>query len=252
LNILSNHYFQNLSITIKKKNIELISKIKIDSNGNYLFTISFFNEKEEVDPLLIDINIIRDFSKEYSYHLTKLIQENLNISRFTLKDLFLKLIYYIRNRDDLYYTKKLLKFCVCTIKGFNLQIYAISSSDTNHNLSTLVSSTLLDHISSTTLLKFHAYNVYFVFLLRSTKIKYIFNRIKFLVKVLRIFLVIVPGIIQSILEYKTNMFTNDFNLFLIITSFTIGSTIILPIVIPRLYQRNQISKILEILMKELI
>lgn len=247
MNKLSNHYIQNLSISIKKENIKLNSKIKIDFNGNYLFTIRFFKGKQEVDPLLIDVNIIRDLSKEYSFHLTKLIEDNLNKSRFTLKDQFLKLIFFIRNRDDLHYTKKLLKFCICTIKGFNLQIYAISSSDTNHDFLTLVSS--LDHISST-LVNFHSYNVYFVFLLRSSRIKYIFNRIKLIVKVLRILFVIVPGIIQSVLEYKTNMFSNDLNLFFIITSFTLGFTIILPIIISRLYQRNQISRILKILMNE--
>ena len=211
MNKLSNPYFQNLSINIKKKNIELNSKLKIDSNGIYLFTVRFFKEKQELDPLLIDVNIIRDFSKEYSYHLTKLMEENFNISRFTLKDQFLRLIFFTRNRDNLHYKKNLLKFRVCTIKGFNLQIHAISSSYTNHDLLTLISSKLLDHISST-LLNFHVYNVNFVFL-RARRLKYIFNRIKFIVKVLRILLVIVPGIIQSILEYKTNMFSNDLNLF---------------------------------------
>ena len=98
MNDLSNHHLQNLSINIKKENIELNSEIKIDSNGNYLFTMRFFNEKQELDPLLIDVNIIRDFSKEYSCHLTKLIEENSNISRSTLKAKFLRLIYFIKNR----------------------------------------------------------------------------------------------------------------------------------------------------------
>ena len=182
MNKLSNRYIQNLSINIKKKNIELNSKLKIDFNGNYLFTIIFFNEKQEVDPLLIDVNIIRDFSKEYSFHLTKLIEENLNISRCTLKDQVLRLIYYIINRNDLQYTKKLLKFWVSTIKGFNLQIYAISLSNINHELLTLISSTLVDEISYS-LLNFHAYNVYFVLFLRTSSIKFIFNSIKFIVKV---------------------------------------------------------------------
>ena len=169
----------------------------------------------------------------YFQRITKLIEENFNISRFTLKDQFLRLIYFTRNRDNLHYKKNLRKFHVCTIKGFNLQIYAISSFYTNHDLSTLISSTLLN---------FHAYNVYFAIFSRSSRIKNLLNRIKFIIKVLRILFIIVPGIIQSVLEYKTNMFSNDLNLFFVITSFTIGFTIILPIVISRLYQRNQISK----------
>lgn len=177
------------------------------------------------------------------YYLTKLIEENLNISRSSLKAQFLRLIYFIRNRDDLNYTKNL--FHVCTIKGFNLQIYAISSSYTNHDLLSLISSTLLGHISSP-LLDFHASNVYFAILSRFRSIKNFLNRIKFTIKVLRILFVIGPGIIYSVFEYKTNMFSNDITLFFVITSFTIGFTIILPIVIPRLYLRNQNSKIIEV------
>ena len=167
----------------------------------------------------------------------------MNISRSILKDQLLRLIYFIRNRDDLNYTKNL--FHVCTIKGFNLQIYAISSSYTNHDLLSLISSTLLGHISSP-LLDFHASNVYFAILSRFRSIKNFLNRIKFTIKVLRILFVIGPGIIYSVFEYKTNMFSNDITLFFVITSFTIGFTIILPIVIPRLYLRNQNSKIIEV------
>jgi hypothetical protein len=229
---LYNYTFQNLSIRIKKKNIELNSTIKIDSKGNYFFIIRFFKEKQELNPLLIDVNIIKDLTKDYLYNLTKLNKENSNRSRHTLKDQFLRIIHFIRG-DNLHYTKNLLKLRIATINGFNLQIYAISSCYTNHDLSTLISSTLLEHISSA-LLNFHAYNVYFVILSRSNMIKILFDRIKVIVKVLRILLVIIPGIIQSIIEYNTNVFSKDLNLFFVITSFTIGFTIILPISIPKI------------------